>query len=65
MLGVPIKLKKTPGEPKRPPPLIGQHTKEILAEIGYSQKEIKELIEAKVVRTSPKELWKAVPPPED
>ncbi len=51
----PIKIIKTPifvsGAPpeiKRRAPLIGEQTAEILAEAGYSQEEIRELLETKV-----------------
>ena len=36
-LGAPVKLSDTPLDPDRPVPLLGQHTDEILAEIGYDQ----------------------------
>lgn len=39
-LGLPIKLSKTPGGVVRPAPVFGQHTWEVLAEIGYSESEI-------------------------
>ena len=32
-LGIPIKLSATPGSIRRPAPLLGQHTDEILAEL--------------------------------
>ncbi|MFC2005978.1 CaiB/BaiF CoA transferase family protein [Chloroflexota bacterium] len=51
MLGVPVKLTKTPGKPQRHPPLLGEHTKEILTEIGYSEKEIAELEDMNIIRT--------------
>jgi len=39
-LGHPVKFSETPGEMKRPAPLLGQHTREILGGLGYSAAEI-------------------------
>src|SRR5206468_2300839 len=47
-LGVPVKLSDTPGAVDRAAPLLGQHTAEILTELGYSHAEQREL-EAKGV----------------
>ncbi len=47
--GIPVKLSKTPGEIKTPPPKLGQHTKEILQEIGYSEEEIEEFQASNVI----------------
>lgn len=40
LFGTPIRLRDTPATHRLPPPALGQHTEEVLAEIGYSQEEI-------------------------
>jgi crotonobetainyl-CoA:carnitine CoA-transferase CaiB-like acyl-CoA transferase len=39
-LGLPVKLSRTPGKVSRPAPLLGQHTREVLAEFGFSSAEV-------------------------
>jgi len=54
MLGLPVKLKKTPGKPQGPSPQLGQHTEEILIGLGYTKEDIAELEAEKVIRTAQK-----------
>jgi crotonobetainyl-CoA:carnitine CoA-transferase CaiB-like acyl-CoA transferase len=49
-LGSPLKLSAQPTSIRRPPPVLGQHSDEILAEAGYTAEEIGALREAGVVR---------------
>jgi crotonobetainyl-CoA:carnitine CoA-transferase CaiB-like acyl-CoA transferase len=39
-LGIPVKLSDTPGSIRRPAPLLGEHTAEVLREAGFSDEEI-------------------------
>ena len=48
-LGLPIKLSATPGKVTRPAPIFGQHTREVLAEFGFSAAEIDGLYAAHAV----------------
>lgn len=48
-LGIPVKLSDTPGQVRRPAPLLGQHTEETLEELGLSEQEISDLKERKIV----------------
>ena len=49
VLGVPFKLSTTPGTVRRPAPTLGQHTDEILGELGYDAAAIADLRSRKVV----------------
>lgn len=41
--GIPVKLSDTPGSIDSAPPTLGQHTDEVLQDLGYSKKDIDEL----------------------
>jgi crotonobetainyl-CoA:carnitine CoA-transferase CaiB-like acyl-CoA transferase len=41
LLGLPIKLSASPGDVRLPPPLKGQHTEEVLGDLGYNKADIK------------------------
>ena len=47
--GPPYKLSETLATVRIAPPLLGQHTDEILAALGYSAAEIQDLRQAKAV----------------
>ncbi|MFO7876513.1 MAG: CaiB/BaiF CoA-transferase family protein [Desulfovermiculus sp.] len=44
-IGVPIKLERTPGSIRMPPPQFGANTRKVLQEFGYSEAEIKAFFE--------------------
>lgn len=49
MIGSPIRLSETPVRPAALPPELGQHTEEILLELGYDWDDIAALREAKAI----------------
>jgi crotonobetainyl-CoA:carnitine CoA-transferase CaiB-like acyl-CoA transferase len=44
-IGLPIKFSDTPGGVRKPAPLFGQHTREVLHELGFSDAEIDRMAE--------------------
>jgi len=49
VLGVPVKLSDTPGGVRSAPPILGEHTDSVLAELGYDATEIASLRHEHVV----------------
>jgi crotonobetainyl-CoA:carnitine CoA-transferase CaiB-like acyl-CoA transferase len=48
----PLHFSKTPTAVKRPAPLLGEHTREVLREIGYQDAEIDRFVTEGVVEKS-------------
>lgn len=48
-LGFPIKFSATPGCIRTPPPTLGQHTREILSGLGYSEQDVTRFANAGVI----------------
>ena len=51
-IGLPIKFSQTPGKVERPAPLLGEHSREVLAEAGFSEEQIAGMIESGAVRAA-------------
>ena len=55
--GFPVKLSETPAKLRKYPPLLGEHTDEILNELGLSSEQIDELKEKGVIGRFDKESY--------
>jgi crotonobetainyl-CoA:carnitine CoA-transferase CaiB-like acyl-CoA transferase len=44
-----VKLEKTPGTIRTPAPLLGEHSREVLAEAGFTTAEIEQLAARSVI----------------
>jgi crotonobetainyl-CoA:carnitine CoA-transferase CaiB-like acyl-CoA transferase len=49
VIGAPIKLSETPATLRTPPPVLGQHTDDVLGELGYSAGQIASLRDSRVI----------------
>ena len=49
VIRTPVSLSEIPSEPFKRAPLLGEHTDKILTELGYTEEEIKELRQKRVV----------------
>ena len=52
-IGCPVKFSETPARISRPAPLLGQHTREVLEEIGLTTAEVDALIQARAAIQNP------------
>ncbi|HXG20810.1 MAG TPA: CoA transferase [Methylomirabilota bacterium] len=48
--GIPVKLKKTPGAVRLAPPTLGQHTREVLQELGLGDADLEKLLQQGVIK---------------
>jgi formyl-CoA transferase/CoA:oxalate CoA-transferase len=50
MPSTPIRMSDTPGRVRRPPPGLGEHTVEVLAELGFAAADVEELLRSGAAR---------------
>ncbi len=53
MVGIPVKMGKTPGRIRRTAPRLGEHSREVLLEHGFSERELDELAAERVIVGAP------------
>ncbi len=51
-IGFPIHMSETPAEIARPAPGVGEHSREILADLGYEEAEVEELQRSGIIETT-------------
>ena len=51
VVGTPLKLSLTPASVRTPPPILGEHTTDILQSLGYTTGEITEFIKSDVIQS--------------
>ncbi|MGC1480028.1 MAG: hypothetical protein WA771_05970, partial [Chthoniobacterales bacterium] len=49
MLGTPMRLHSTPATVRQPPPGLGEHSRTIASELGYSAEEIDRMFEERIL----------------
>ncbi len=52
-IGFPVRFSSTPASVSKGAPLLGEHTREVLRDLGYDDGEISELVDQGVVRSTP------------
>ncbi len=48
-IGTPVRFDRTPGRIRRPAPALGEHTREVLTEAGFTRPEIDALAAERVI----------------
>jgi len=56
MLGVPVKLSRTPGKIQSTPPSLGEHSEEILEQLGYSKEDVQQFIKEGITSKDDKQI---------
>jgi crotonobetainyl-CoA:carnitine CoA-transferase CaiB-like acyl-CoA transferase len=51
VLGIPIKLSDTPGIVENAPPMFGEHNRQVLQKLGFTEKEVADLESSGVLAT--------------